>query len=417
VVWPLAGLVMFPWEGTIAVYRYLAVLAGHEDLRPGPMLARARRLAKFEPGQGWLILSLLLFLQLAVSLNLFIVLALLPQMVRILTGYETAYSRSGVYFAFNGFFALTALAVSWITFDPFVQAVYTVRCFQAESRETGEDLRSGLRRLRGCAGVLAMLVLLLSVSPLRAAVSPVELQRSVQQAMQSPEYDWRLPPAPVAANTPWIVRITDRIVAVARHLGNALGGAIDSLLRWLGDKLKSILPESVPGAPPVLSLNWTIGLLIAILAAAGGVAFWQRRKSRRSKRIAPKSAAPIRLDATDLTPDVLPEDGWIELAERSLAEQNFLLALRAWYLANLAWLGRQEFLTIHPGKTNHEYAVELRRRTRAFPDARALFAQNIAAFERAWYGGHPVSAGDVAAFRERAQSIKNQLARPAGAAA
>jgi hypothetical protein len=30
---------------------------------------------------------------------------------------------------------------------------------------------------------------------------------------------------------------------------------------------------------------------------------------------------------------------------------------------------------------------------------------------------HPVAADDMAAFRERAQSIRNLLARPAGAAA
>jgi hypothetical protein len=125
----------------------------------------------------------------------------------------------------------------------------------------------------------------------------------------------------------------------------------------------------------------------------------------------------IRLDAEDLTADRLPEDGWLELAARSIEEGNFRFALRAYYLANLAWLGRQEFLTIHPGKTNREYELELRRRARAFVDARQQFAANIAAFERAWYGQHAVSAEDAAEFRGRIESIKNALATPRGAVA
>jgi hypothetical protein len=46
-----------------------------------------------------------------------------------------------------------------------------------------------------------------------------------------------------------------------------------------------------------------------------------------------------------------------------------------------------------------------------------LFAENIAAFERAWYGEHGVTAEDAAAFRDRAQALKALLERPAGVAA
>jgi hypothetical protein len=139
------------------------------------------------------------------------------------------------------------------------------------------------------------------------------------------------------------------------------------------------------------------------------------------QRARPKPAAPalqaVRLDAEDLTADRLPEDGWLELAARSIAEGNFRFALRAYYLANLAWLGRHEFLTIHPGKTNREYELELRRRARGFAEARQQFAANIAAFERAWYGQHAVSAEDAAEFRERTESTKSTLAAPQGAVA
>jgi hypothetical protein len=58
------------------------------------------------------------------------------------------FSRSGWFFILNPLLWLLSLAVSWIAFDPFVQAVYTVRCFHSESVTTGEDLRAGMRRIR-----------------------------------------------------------------------------------------------------------------------------------------------------------------------------------------------------------------------------------------------------------------------------
>ena len=138
--------------------------------------------------------------------------------------------------------------------------------------------------------------------------------------------------------------------------------------------------------------------------------------ARPAQARAPRLEA-VRLDAEDLTADRLPEESWLELAARSLGERNFRFALRAYYLANLAWLGRNQFLTIHPGKTNREYELELRRKARAFAEARQLFAANIVAFERAWYGEHDVSADNAAEFRERIERIKQALAAPQGAVA
>jgi hypothetical protein len=138
---------------------------------------------------------------------------------------------------------------------------------------------------------------------------------------------------------------------------------------------------------------------------------------RARPKPAPAALEAVRLDAEDLTADRLPEDGWLELAARMIQEQNFRFALRAYYLANLAWLGRSQFLTIHSGKTNREYEMELRRRARGSPEARQLFATNVATFEHTWYGQHAVSADDASEFRARIESIKGVLAAPKGAVA
>jgi len=52
----------------------------------------------------------------------------------------------------------------------------------------------------------------------------------------------------------------------------------------------------------------------------------------------------------------------------------------------------------------------VRRRARDFPEARAMFAVNVASFERAWYGRHSVTVEDTDAFRDRLRQIKAAMA-------
>ena len=415
VVLPLAFLTLFGLSWTVAFYRGATALADRADLDPLQLIARARRLARFDRRQSWLLLPIIGFLWLLVTLNLGLALALLPQLIHSLTGYESQFSRSGGYYIFTPLFLWATLAISWIVFDPFIQAVYCLRGFYAESVTTGEDIRAGLRMLTSAAAILLVLL------PIHAFanVPPQELQDAVRQAMQSSEYDWRLPVRSEAAQTgvPWIVRVTERLIDGLKSIWHAIGRAIDSFLEWLR-KFFEIAGAPGAGALPKSALHWSLYVLIALVLFLAGWIAWRRRWFHRAR---PKPVAPalqaVRLDAEDLTADRLPEDGWLELAARSIAEGNFRFALRAYYLANLAWLGRYEFLTIHPGKTNREYDLELRRRARAFAETRQQFAANIAAFERAWYGQHEVSAGDAAEFRERIESIKSALAAPQGAVA
>ncbi|SPF49108.1 conserved membrane hypothetical protein [Candidatus Sulfopaludibacter sp. SbA4] len=414
VMMPLAMLVMFPLAPTVAFYRNTAVLADRDDLDLSQVMARSRRLAGLEARQSWALLLILTFLWLIVAVNLAIALGILPQLVRMLTGYESAFSRSGAFFVENPLFVMLVFAVSWIAFDPFVQAVYCVRCFHGESMETGEDLRAGLRALRAAVPAAALALLLLTAAmPARATVSPAELEKSVHQTMQAHEYDWRIPPTPPAATrTPWLVRMADHMIAGLKAVTHAAANALGRLLRWLfGDRF----PQPQPGAPPSSGLHGSVYLLLAAVILMAAWIAWRRRRSRRVKpAIAAASLEPVRLDAEDLTPDRLPEESWLDLAERCLREENLLLALRALYLANLAWLGRREFITIHPGKTNREYELELRRKARAFTqagtDARTLFAGNVTAFERAWYGLHEVAPDDIAAFRQRVDQMKRAAA-------
>jgi len=415
VVWPVALLTIFGFAWTAAFYRSATALADREELDPMQLIARARHLAGLDRFQGWVILPVFLFLGVVFAIDLALALAMLPQLIRLLTGYESQFSRAGVYFIFTPLFLWSALAISWMAFDPFVQAVYCLRSFHGESITTGEDIRAGLRMLT--AAVLILLVLM----PVHgfAAVPRQQLEDSVRQAMQASEYDWRLPVAAADGphGAPWLIRATDHIIDFLKAIFRAIGRGIQAIFDWLR-KLFGVTGDATPGTLPRSGLNWTLYLLIALVVSLAVWIAWRRRwfQPARPKTVAPALAA-IRLDDAELTADRLPEDGWMELAARALQEGNFRFALRAYYLANLAWLGHSQFLTINLGKTNREYEIELRRRARGFTEARELFAANIAAFESAWYGQHPVTVEGATEFRARIDRVKAVLTPPQGAAA
>lgn len=417
IVAPFAAVITFPLEGVVSFYRYAAVLADHMD--PPEVITRARRFASVRKRQGWLMLPLLFLLQLAVAINVAAGLAILPTLVRMLTGFESAFTRSGEYFILNSLFLMLVLTVSWMAFDPYLQAVYCVRCFRAESLETGEDLRAGLRRLQPAAPALAAILMLLALTPQgSAAVSARDLETSVQRAMQSHEYDWRLPPEPGAsASKSWLVSITDRLIGSLKSVFSRIGEAFRRFIRWLVRKLQGMMPEPGEGALPTTGMHWSMYGLLGVTAGALALLLWRYRKVRRKPvPAAADSSTAVQLDAEDLTADRLPEESWLELAERCLRDQDLRLALRAFYLANLAWLGHREFISINAGKTNREYEIEMRRRTRAVPEARIEFGQNVASFERAWYGLHDVSAEEITEFRRRVDRMKAALV-PEGVAA
>jgi hypothetical protein len=416
-VLPISLVAVFPLVTVISFYRNASVLAGQGELDPFDALAKARRLARGEQVQGWLIQFLFLLLSTAAVLNVAATMILLPQLVRMLTGYESAFTRGGESFFLNRLFLLAVLAVTWLLFDPFVQAVYCLRCFGRESEETGEDLRAALRRVRssiargGTAAAIAA-ALLLSAAPARAAsISPRDLEQAVRQTMQSPEYNWRIPPPPTAASsTPWIITATDRAIQAFRAAVKWVGRSIERLLRWIFGGL-GVSPMPASGQAPSAALHWSVWVLIGLALASVAWVAWRAFAARRRKPRAAASpaASPVHVDDETLAAGRLPEAEWLEMAEQCLRDGDLRRALRAFYLANLAWLASEQLLTPQSGKTNRDFEIELRRRAPESPEARALFAANVRAFERAWYGLYEVDEEDALGLRSRAAEMKSML--------
>jgi hypothetical protein len=412
VVLPLALAAVFPFAHVVAFFRNASVLGDREELDPLELASRARRLAARDPLQCWLLQLLLLVLSLAAMLNAAVTLMVIPQLLKMLTGIESAFTRGGGQFIASRLFLFVTMGATWLLFDPFVVAVYCVRCFRGEAVETGEDVRAGLRRIRAAAAVL----LLVAVAGRAEAVKPAELRESVRKTMQAPEYNWRIPPPPESeAQMPWIVRATDRAIEAVGKAVKWVFRQIDRLLRWIFGGL-GLEPMAAGGEAPARALHWSVWAALGVAAALAAWVVWRSRSTRRKKPAAGVPAPlPVHLEDEGLAADRLPEDAWLEMAERCLAEGQVRLALRAFYLANLAWLGRQEFLRIEAGKTNREFELELRRRARRQAEARELFSANVRAFERVWYGLHDAAADDARELRRRAERMKTLL-RPEVAA-
>ena len=117
------------------------------------------------------------------------------------------------------------------------------------------------------------------------------------------------------------------------------------------------------------------------------------------------SATPD-LNDENIAADQLPEEGWLKMAREMIAQGNLRLALRAFYLAGLANLAARQMIAIASFKSNREYETELRRRARALPVVQNAFSQNVAAFDRAWYGLHEVTQEALQQFQTNLEQIR-----------
>jgi hypothetical protein len=93
---------------------------------------------------------------------------------------------------------------------------------------------------------------------------------------------------------------------------------------------------------------------------------------------------------------------------REMAEKGEpRLALRALFLATLAFLAREELITLAAHKSDREYERELRLRSHVRPLMPSVFAENRAIFERAWYGLHEVTPSIMEKFSGNMKTMRD----------
>ena len=400
---PVGLVLMLPFPWLIAFFRNTAIFAALGVPEP---LKIARRQAGLWNRQNWGMLALTSLAGLLLFANVLIVIVLLPQLARSFLGIEGDFARLGEKILNESTMA-AALAVTWLVVDPLLDAVYVLRCFHGGAIATGQDLRAALRRAIALVALLVMMILAAPRVSLAQnssrGIDAARLDQAIDQVIHRREFTWRMPraegEAPRGAEPGWLHSALDMI-------DRAWEWVIDAIRAWLQPKpgVEGATKEG-PVTPRMLKL--LIGLVAVLLA--GAAVFWFRRRKPEVVHATPVATVAVDLADESLTADQLPESSWMKLADEWLVKGDCRMALRALYLAGLKYLGERGLVSIQRWKSGLDYRRELERRARSNPQVAPVFARNLGAFERGWYGRHPVDRGMVESFAERLKEIRSSL--------
>jgi hypothetical protein len=429
---PLALFIMIPFAWVFAFYQNLTALGAEPGSIRDTWNAAARQTA-VRSSQNHLVQGLLFVFAFFVWLNVATAMAWLPSLLKMLFGIETAFTQAGMKSVFNTTFLACSFALAYIFVDPLVKAVFVLRCFYGQSLETGDDIKSDLASIRSTASsalpVLAALFILVANPVMGApsaganapttAVSPTDLDRSIDEVLQRPEFAWRMPREAVkevdSKQTTWLGRAVGAVVDTLRDLAKYCLKSLGKLVKWFMEMARKLWPEaSQKSDTSGLASGWTsflqtvLFVLIIVIAALLSVLIFRMWLRRRKPHPVVTTAIVVKPDLNDenVAADQLPEDGWLKMAQEMIAQGNLRLALRAFYLAGLASLAAREMLAIASFKSNREYERELRRRARIQPTVQIAFSQNVMAFDRAWYGLHEVTPETLQQFQMNLEQIR-----------
>lgn len=412
---PVSLIAPLPLPWLVAFFRNASLFAALGD--PAPLRAAGRQ-AVLWTRQNWAILSIMTIAVLLLFINVMAMIYLVPQLARSFLGIEGDVVRSGAHLI-NWTTAAGAAALVWMIVDPLLDAVYVLRCFYGESIASGEDLRAALRRATATVMLtIAIFGALIAAAPRAAGQSVVaksadaqsvdarRLDQSIDEVIHRREFAWRSPKPGEGEE--------GRIAGFVRSAIDLIGRAWDYLVHiieeWLNPK-----SEREPGggkAPVTRRLMEVLIALVAAIIVGSAVAFFLRRRAPVVAAKAVATATPaVNLADDSVTADQLPESSWLQLADEWLAKGDCRMALRALYLAGLNYLSQRGMVSIRKWKSGLDYRRELDRRARLKPALSPEFSSNVAIFELAWYGKHPVGREMVEDFAAGLRRIKTEVER------
>ena len=434
VLLPVALALLIPFGWCYSFFNNATVFAGGSVAGVKSLVGRSRRQAFLWPMQAQFAIHAFGLFGLVVFFNLFAALFAVPFLGKALLGIESIITRSP-WATMNTTALAGMVALAWLCVDPFVKALFVLRCFYGESQQSGQDLRAELNSVAKPmkAAALALLAFLLALGPALSAaaaasesednrrpaalagnssVPPTELDRSIEETIQKREYSWRLPREAAAPKKKPAASEDESWI---KKFFKGLEGSVKKAFRWVGDFFDWLQRQGgrskTPGMGgfdlraaimPLLTL-----LLLALLGLLTWliVRLWQRRATPEERIAEPVVALP---DVTDesVGAEQLPEDGWLRLARDLMGRGESRLALRAFYLASLAVLAERNLIALAKFKSNRDYQRELGRRGHSLRELPQVFSENVSVFERVWYGHHDVTPQVLEAFSGNVERIR-----------
>jgi hypothetical protein len=402
---PFAFVAMAPFGWTYAFFTSATIIHGIGNTNLRTAVARSWRQMALWPLQNHTLITLFFLFGLVVFANLLTALLGIPHLLKTVLGIESVFTRSP-WAAMNGTLLAAQLALTYLCLDPVVKAAYVLRCFYGESLNTAQDLRAEFRSVSTGARRKTRIAALLFVTASLCFAHPAErpdppppsvpaetLDTAIERTIQKREYSWRLPPEA----KPKTEEKDSFMARLTRQIGEgfkAVGRWVQDVAQWLGSKMRLRGPTGPTTSLPLASvMEVAVVLMIAALLGAImwlGIRLWLNRNPSEEIAAEPVASAPD-LNQEDVSAAELPEQGWIQLAHELLGRGELRLALRAFYLANLSYLGQRNLVILARFKSNREYERELQRRAHVLAGIPQLFSDNVNAFERVWYGSHDVT--------------------------
>jgi hypothetical protein len=421
IVIPVAALLAIPFGYCYAFYHNVALYNGENghDLRP--TCKWAWKQAKLWPRQNHLLIGILWLFGLVIFLNVSLATFMIPQLMKSLLGIESIFTLSGLRMMFNSTFLIAMLGVTYLFLDPIIKTVYVLRCFYGSALDSGEDIKAELNQILhpGARIISGLLIVILSMTPVLtraetpASVSPGELDQSIEEIMNRPEFSWRMPRETVEKKEPEAMGPIEAAIKwmldmIKKGL-KSIGSWIESFLDWL----ESFMPKS-EGQSATEDKNWQtpvrmvllllLFLFLAIMAFIF-IRIWQRRRTGPVDTIStPVTPVPDLADEK-VTADDLSTNRWLAIAGELAEKGDLRLAMRALYLATLAHLADNEMITIKSYKSNRDYERELKRRAHEHLELISIFSINLNIFERAWYGMYRIARSEFDRFARNQQRI------------
>jgi uncharacterized membrane protein len=426
---PLMTILVLPFAWVFAFYQNATVLADGESGATSKLVKNSWKQASLWPGQNHIFLLVLSVFALCIFLNWLIACFMVPQLVKMLFGIETDFTKSPLSVLNTSFF-MSMFVLTWLCVDPILKVLYTLRCFYGESLDSGHDLKAELKRyVTGVQPIAAAIVLCLALAGAPSAsgaesapptvlpakpqlsppASPSDLDRAIDETIHQRKYTWRMPREENLESDAQ----KGPIMRFLETAGSMIRKWVKAGLEWLAQWLDKLFRRNRSGSAGT-GYGWIMALqlLFYVLIAVAIVAlfFLLYRIWRGSTPAAAVASEPIQ-PAPDLTDenvgaDQLPEDGWSRLARELLERGEFRLAMRAFYLASLAHLAQRNLISLARFKSNRDYSLELRRRGHSFPEMLSIFGDNISVFERIWYGMHEVNRELVDRFAANVERIR-----------
>ena len=422
VVLPIAAFLMVPFGFSYAFYQNATACSDGEARNLQSTFKWAWRQARLWPMQNHVLIGIFWIFGIVVLINVSTSLFFFPQLIKTLLGNESAFTLSGIRLILNPIFWVAMLGVTYLLLDPIIKTAYVLRCFYGVALESGEDLKADLKRLtrHTKSTLLCLLIFIACAMPSAVGaqeqswISSQELDQSIEEVINRREYTWRLPKDAVRVE---VRESQGPIEAALQWLIKMFVAGVRTLKDWVTkfyDWLEGLLPESENRADStksdwVGSVRLALTALMILLAAFLVFVFiriWKRRqKTDRSEVRAAEVSMPD-LNDEGIRADDLPADRWLALAEELSKKRDLRLAMRALYLATLAYLAQQEMITPEIYKSNREYEKELQQRAYEKQEMCDVFSKSLNVFESVWFGMHRITPAEFDQFAADQKGIR-----------